>query len=71
MKKLLLGVLQTALSPLAVAGGYYVINGLALPTAPYVFACVLGGLSLSFSFVIGILLIIRGYQELGTFKGWG
>jgi hypothetical protein len=71
MKKILIGLLQTTASPFIVILGYYIISTFKVPEAAMGFACFLGGLSIVVNFVIGCLLIVKGYQESGAFKGWG
>lgn len=71
MKKILIGLLQTTLSPLLVILGYYALSYFKASENATTFAYILGGVSIVFNFIIGLLLIIRGYQESETFKGWG
>lgn len=70
MKKLLIGLILTTSSPFIVILGNYLITNFKISNETTTFACVLGSLSIIFNFIIGILLIIKGHQDLGTFKGW-
>lgn len=71
MKKLILGLCQTTLSPFIIILGGSIIHNFEINSNVMTFACVMGGLSIVFNFVIGCLLIIKGYQDLKTFDGWG
>lgn len=70
MKKIILGLLQTTLSPFIIILGYNIISQFRVNEGALIFASVMGGLSICFNFVIGTLLIIKGYQELKAFDGW-
>lgn len=70
MKKIILGLCQTTLSPFIIILGYYAISQFKVAEGAMIFASVMGGLSVFFNFVIGCALIIRGYQEEKTFEGW-
>ena len=70
MKKIIIGLLQTTLSPFVIILGSYLINGFNVSEGTLIFASIIGGASIIFNFVIGCALIIRGYQDAETFKGW-
>jgi hypothetical protein len=70
MNKIIIGLLQTTLSPFVIILGYYLISSFKVPEGPMFFASVMGGISIGFNFIIGCALIIRGYQDQQTFKGW-
>lgn len=71
MKKILLGMLMTTCSPFVSILGWYIIHFFKIGSSDAImFASVMGCFSIVFNFIIGCLLIIRGYQDLGTFKGW-
>jgi len=71
MKKIILGLIQTTLSPFTVVLGGYLLQSFPASNGVMVFAGIMGVFSVIFNFIIGCLLIIRGYQDLGTFEGWG
>jgi hypothetical protein len=50
--------------------GYYLISNFNVSEGAMIFASIMGGASVVFNFVIGCALIIRGYQDAETFKGW-
>lgn len=71
MKKIFLGLLQTILTPLIIFTGNYLFFKLPWMTdEARNFAFVLGAITVVINWFIGILLIIRGYQETKTFDGW-
>ena len=70
MKKIAIGLLQTTLSPFIIITGYYLISNFNVSEGAMIFASIMGGASVVFNFVIGCALIIRGYQDAETFKGW-
>jgi hypothetical protein len=70
MKKILIGLLQTTLSPFVVIFGYYAMATFKVPEGVMIFASTMGGLAIVFNFVIGCALIVRGYQDEKTFEGW-
>lgn len=70
MKKIILGMFQTTLSPFIIILGYNLIIIFNVSDGAFEFASVIGGISILFNFFIGIALIIKGYQEEEIFKGW-
>lgn len=70
MKKIVIGLLQTTLSPFVIILGSYLISSFKVSEEAMIFASVMGGISIVFNFCIGCALIIRGYQDAETFKGW-
>ena len=70
MKKIILGLVQTTLSPFIIIFGSYLLQSFNVDGGVMLFASIMGGVSIVFNFVIGCLLIVRGYQDEGTFKGW-
>jgi hypothetical protein len=70
MKKILCGLIQTTLSPFIIILGYYMLSSFSVPDGTMSFASIMGGFSIIFNFIMGCLLIVRGYQDSGTFKGW-
>ena len=70
MKKIVIGLLQTTLSPFVIILGYYLISSFKVSEGAMIFASTMGGASIIFNFCIGCALIIRGYQDAETFKGW-
>lgn len=71
MRKLILGLIQTTLTPFIILFGSYLIQTFNVNDGALIFASIMGGIGVIFNFIIGCLLIIRGYQEQGTFDGWG
>lgn len=69
MKKILIGLLQTSLSPFIVILGYYLIAVFSVPDGVRIFASVVGGSSICFNFVMGCILIVKGYRDVEVFKG--
>ena len=70
MKKIIIGLIQTALSPFIVILGYYLIGSFKLSDGAMIFASIMGGTSVVFNFIMGCALIIKGYQDVDAFKGW-
>lgn len=70
MKKIAIGLLQTTLSPFVIIFGSLLISSFKVSDGTMFFACIVGGGSVIFNFIIGCALIIRGYQDVETFKGW-
>jgi len=70
MRKIGIGLLQTTLSPFIIIMGYYLISSFKVSEGAMIFASIMGGCSVVFNFAIGCALIIRGYQDAETFKGW-
>jgi len=70
MKKIAIGLIQTTLSPFVIILGYYMISSFKVSEGAMVFASIMGGASVIFNFGMGCALIIRGYQDSETFKGW-
>ncbi len=70
MKKLILGLIQTTLSPFIIIFGSYALNQFKVSEMAGNFAAFMGGVSIVFNFCIGCALIIKGYQETKTFEGW-
>lgn len=69
MKKIITGMIMMSGSPFVIVLGYYTLSIFNLPDTAMYFASFMGGLSVVFNFVVGILLVIKGYQEKETFKG--
>ena len=70
MKKILIGLLQTTSSPFIIILGQYVISKFNAPDGAMFFALFLGGGSVLLNWMIGIMLIIKGYGETKAFEGW-
>ncbi len=70
MKKIVIGLLQTTLSPFIIIFGYYVLSIFKVPEGTMTFASWMGGISIVFNFVMGCALIVQGYKDEKTFKGW-
>ena len=70
MKKIILGLVQTTLSPFIIIFGSHLLQSFNMNEETMIFASVMGSISIIFNFIIGCLLIVRGYQDEGTFKGW-
>ena len=70
MKKIAIGLFQTTLSPFIIILGYYMISNFNVSESAMIFASVMGAISIIFNFCIGLLLIVKGYQESETFKVW-
>lgn len=70
MKKIILGLLQTTLTPFIIIIGYYAISFFETPQRVEIFAGVMGSITIVINWLIGVLLIIKGYQEVKAFKDW-
>ena len=72
MKKIITGAIMLAANPFIILLGSKIIYsvGYNIPEGAVFFACILGGASIIFNFIMGIALIVRGHQENQTFKGW-
>ena len=70
MKMITIGLIQTTLSPFIVIFGSLLMSSFKVSDDAMFFACMLGGGSVILNFLIGCALIVRGYQDSGTFKGW-
>ena len=70
MRKIILGLIQTILAPFIIIIGYHAISVFEVPSSVGTFASIIGGITIVFNWFIGILLIIKGYQEERVFKGW-
>jgi len=66
MKKIILGTLILTISPFIVILGAIILNNLKVQDGAFVFASILGGLSIIINYFIAILLIIQGHKENGT-----
>lgn len=71
MKKIILGTILTTMSPFISIIGYYLLSNFKVSEGAMMFASVMGSLSIILNFIIGCLLIIKGYQDERTFAGWG
>jgi hypothetical protein len=70
MRKIILGLVQTILTPFIIIIGYYAISFFEVPKNVEIFSGVMGAITIVFNWLIGILLIIKGYQEAKVFKEW-
>lgn len=65
-------MLMTTGSPFIVIIGAHLISLFSAPSqGVLMFASCMGGFSIVVNFIIGLMLLIRGYQEQKTFSGWG
>ena len=70
MRKIILGLFQAILSPFIIMIGYHAISVFEVPSAVATFASIIGGITIVFNWLVGMLLIIKGYQEEKIFKEW-
>lgn len=66
MKKIILGTAILALSPFIVIVGAWILNLLKIQEGAFIFACILGSISIAVNYFIGILMIAQGHKENGT-----
>ncbi len=71
MKKLIIGLIILSATPFLIILGNYVIKYFQSNENVTIFACIMGGIAVCFNFIIACLLVIKGHQEVGSFKGWG
>ena len=71
MKKIMFGMMQCLITPFIILGGSYLLYRFQWvnPDA-LTFATVLGGFSVFLNWGIGMLMIVKGYQEIKAFEGW-
>jgi len=70
MKKIIIGLIQTILTPFIIVLGYHLLSSFNAPEGVMIFACLIGGASIIFNFIIGLAMIVKGHKEEQTFKGW-
>ena len=66
MKKIITGTVILAASPFMVIFGSLILNMVEMQEGAFIFACILGGLSICINYFIAILLIAQGHKENRT-----
>lgn len=66
MKKIITGTIILTLSPFIIILGAYILSVLKIQEGAYIFASVLGGLTICINYFIAILIIAQGHKENGT-----
>jgi len=66
MKKIVIGTTILVVSPFVVILGSWLLNVLKLHEGAFIFASILGGLTICVNYFVGVLMIIQGHKENGT-----
>ncbi len=66
MKKIILGTIIISTSPFITLLGGYILNNLKVQEGAFIFASILGGLSVIINYFIAVLMIAQGHKENQT-----
>lgn len=66
MKKIILGTVIITLSPFVVIIGALILNNLKVQEGAFIFASILGALSICINYFIAVLMIAQGHKENET-----
>lgn len=67
MKKLILGLLIMCIAPFIIIFGAMILNALKVQDGAFLFASILGGITVVTNYIIGIMLVIQWHAENKTF----
>ena len=68
MKKLIIGLLIMSITPFLVILGYLLISYFKVPDDISIVSMIFGLISLVVNYVIGIIMLIQGHQDLKSFN---
>ena len=63
MKKIIIGIAQTSLSPITILFGDIIISNFQVHENAMLFASIMGGISVCVNFIMGFFISIEAYKE--------